>query len=299
MSWQGAVFNRVLRLTEKPYLARVSDPEALRVRFRRRARLFFPVPRAVPVTEVPGGLRVGGAPGAGPVILYFHGGAFVFGAPETHKGLVGRLSQLAGMPVVLPRYRLAPEHPFPAAIEDARAAYEALLAQGVAADRIVLGGDSAGGALALSLLGDLCARGMPQPAASFAFSPVTDLTFSGESLRTNAGRDVMLPVARTQDLGGTYLQGADPRDPRASPLYADFGGAGPVWLTVGATEILLDDTRRMAARLRAQGVPVEEVIAGDLPHVWPFSWRWLPEAEATLRDLAGWIRQVLPPSAES
>lgn len=299
MSWQGAVFNRVLRLTEKPYLARVSDPEHMRARFYRRARLFFPVPRPVPVTQVAGGLWVGGAPGAGPVILYFHGGAFVFGAPETHKGLVARLSQLAGMPVVLPRYRLAPEHPFPAAIEDARAAYEALLARGVAAERIVLGGDSAGGGLALALLGDLCARGVPRPAASFAFSPVTDLTFSGDSLQVNARRDVMLPVARTRDLVGTYLQGADPRDPLASPLFAEFGGAGPVWLTVGATEILLDDTRRMAERLRAQGVPVEEVIAGDLPHVWPFSWRWLPEAEMSLRDLAGWIRRVLPPSVES
>ncbi|GHG88513.1 alpha/beta hydrolase [Pseudodonghicola xiamenensis] len=299
MSWQGAVFNRLLRLTEKPYLSRASDPEAMRARFLGRARLFFPVPRSVPVTAVPGGLWVGGAPGRGPVILYFHGGAFVFGAPETHKGLVARLAQLAGMPVVLPRYRLAPEGPFPAALVDARAAYESLLARGVAAERIVIGGDSAGGGLALSLLGDLCSRGAPQPAASFAFSPVTDLTFSGESILSNAVRDVMLPAARTRDLATIYLQGADPRDPRASPLFADFTGAGPVWLTAGRTEILLDDTRRMAELLRQQGVPVEEIIAGDLPHVWPFSWRWLPEADRTLRDLAGWIRTAVAPSVES
>ncbi|MDK3019580.1 alpha/beta hydrolase [Pseudodonghicola flavimaris] len=299
MSWQGAVFNRLLRLTEKPYLSRADDPEALRARFSRRARLFFPVPRPVPVTAVPGGLWVGGAPGPGPVILYFHGGAYVFGTPETHMGLLARLSQLAALPAVLPRYRLAPEHPFPAALDDARAAYEALLARGVPAGRIVLGGDSAGGGLALALLGDLCARGAPRPAGCFAFSPLTDLSFSGDSLRDNADRDVMLPAARTRDLAASYLQGADPRDPCASPLFADFAGAGPVWLTVGRTEILLDDTRRLAARLSAQGVAVEAVIAGDLPHVWPFSWRWLPEAEMTLQALAGWIRTTAVPSAGS
>ncbi|TDE39593.1 alpha/beta hydrolase fold domain-containing protein [Antarcticimicrobium sediminis] len=302
MSWQRGVLNLILRLTEKRYLARVVDPDALRARFHRRARLFFPPPRGVQVTAVPGGLWLGGASaasGAGPVILYFHGGAFVFGAPETHKGLAARLAQLAGLPVLMPVYRLAPEHPFPAALEDARVAYETLLARGVAPGQIVLGGDSAGGGLALALLGDLCARGADRPAGCFAFSPLSDLTFSGASLQANVACDVMLPAERTQDMAQMYLQGADPRDSRASPLFAGFAGAGPVWLTVGRTEIMLDDTRRMAAHLRGQGVTVAEVIAGDLPHVWPFFWRYLPEGEATLRALAGWIRQRVAPSAGS
>ncbi len=299
MSWQRGVFNRLLRWSEKPYLARVVDPEALRSRFRRRARLFFPPPRRVPVTAVPGGLWLGRASGAGPVILYFHGGAFVFGAPETHKGLAARLAQLAGLPVLMPAYRLAPEHPFPAALEDARSAYETLLAQGVAPGQIVLGGDSAGGGLALALLGDLCARGADRPAGCFAFSPLSDFTFSGASLQANAVCDVMLPAERTQDMAQMYLQGADPRDSRASPLFAGFAGAGPVWLTVGRTEIMLDDTRRMATHLREQGVTVAEVIAGDLPHVWPFFWRYLPEGDQSLRALAGWIRQGVAPSGES
>lgn len=299
MSWRRALINGALRLSEKPYLARVEEPDAIRARFLRRSRLFFPPPRGVPVVASGSGLRVGGAAADAPVILYFHGGAYVFGAPETHRGLAGRLSQLTGASVELPRYRLAPENPFPAALDDARAAYRGLLAQGVAPSRIVLGGDSAGGGLALALLGALGAEAQPRPAGCFAFSPLTDFSFSGPSLDDNAARDVMLPAHRARDMAEMYLQGADPQDPRASPLRAGFTGAGPVWLTVGDTEIMLDDTRRMAAQLRAQGVAVTETIAEDLPHVWPFFWRFLPEADATLRSLAGWITTAVARSSES
>lgn len=303
MSWRRRALNHLLRLTEKPYLARVTEPEEIRASFLRRTRLLFPPPRGVgrEAAQLAGreALWLGGRPGDGPVILYFHGGAFVFGAPQTHRGLAGRLAQLSRLPVCLPAYRLAPENPFPAALEDARAVYAALLASGLPAKRIVLGGDSAGGGLALAMLGDLCARGAEPPAAAFALSPLTDLTFSGDSFRANAAREVMLPADRAQELAGIYLQGADPAQPLASPLFAEFAGAGPVWLTAGDTEIMLDDTRRMAARLRAQGVAVEEVIARDLPHVWPFFWRFLPEADRTLSDLAGWITRAVAPSAGS
>ena len=307
MSWQRVALNLFLRLSEKPYLARVQDPEAIRASFERRVRWFFRPPRRVPV--VPGRLQAGDRAldvlwagdraETGAAILYFHGGAYVFGSPRTHVAMAARLAQLSGVPVCLPEYRKAPENPFPAAVEDARAAFEALVASGIPAGRIVLGGDSAGGGLALALLGDLCARGADLPGTAFAFSPLTDLSFSGESFRANAARDVLLPAGRDRDMAGMYLQGADPGDPLASPLRADFAGAGPVWLAAGDSEIMLDDTRRMAAHLRDQGVTVEETVARDLPHVWPFFWRYLPEGEATLRDLAGWIRRELPPSAGS
>jgi len=307
MSWQRVALNLFLRLTEKPYLARVQEPEAIRASFERRVRWFFRPPRGVPV--VPERLEAGGRvldvlwAGArtdtGPVILYFHGGAYVFGSPATHAAMAARLAQLSGLPVCLPNYRKAPEHPFPAAVEDARAGFLALQASGLAAKRIVLGGDSAGGGLALALLGDLCARRADLPAACFAFSPLTDLTFSGASFRANAERDVLLPAGRDRDMAGMYLQGADPRDPLASPLFARFDGAGPVWLTAGDTEIMRDDTWRMAALLRAQGVAATETIERDLPHVWPFFWRVLPEGDATLRDLAGWISRQSRPSGES
>lgn len=307
MSWQRVALNLFLRLTEKPYLARVQEPEAIRASFERRVRWLFHPPRAVPV--MPGRLQAQGAaldvlwagkPAEnGPAILYFHGGAYVFGSPRTHVAMAARLAHLSGVPVCLPAYRKAPENPFPAAVEDARAAFAALVSSGIPAERIVLGGDSAGGGLALALLGDLCARGADLPAAAFAFLPLTDLSFSGDSFRTNAARDVLLPAGRDRDMAGMYLQGADPGDPLASPLNAGFTGAGPVWLTAGDTEIMLDDTRRMAAHLRRQGGTVEETIARDLPHVWPFFWRVLPEGDATLRDLAGWIRRRVAPSGES
>lgn len=307
MSWQRVALNLFLRLTEKPYLARVQEPEAIRASFERRVRWFFRPPRGVPV--VPGRLEAGARAldvlwaGAradtGAAILYFHGGAYVFGSPATHAAMAARLAQFAGVPLCLPNYRKAPENPFPAALEDARAAFDALVASGIPAGRIVLGGDSAGGGLALALLGDLCVRGADLPAAAFAFSPLTDLTFSGESFRVNAARDVLLPAGRDRDMAGLYLQGAAPENPLVSPLFARFPGAGPVWLCAGDSEIMLDDTRRMAAHLRAQGGVVAETIAHDLPHVWPFFWRFLPEGDATLRDLAGWIRRQLPRSGES
>jgi acetyl esterase/lipase len=157
---------------------------------------------------------------------------------------------------------------------------------------VILGGDSAGGGLALALLGEVLRQGLPVPRGCFALSPLTDLTFSGQSLRSNAASDVMLPAGRAAEMAQIYLQGATADDPRASPLFADFTGAPPVWLCAGDTEILLDDTRRMAARLRAQGATVTEIIEHDLPHVWPYFHTLLPEARETLHALAAWIRSL-------
>lgn len=292
-----------LRLTEKRHLARAQDPAALRRSFEAKARIFFHAPRGaryrratlaeVPVLqaearEVAGSTR--------PRILYFHGGAYVFGSPDTHKAMLARLSAQTGLPTVLPKYRLAPEHRFPAALEDAEAVFRALAAQGP----VILGGDSAGGGLALALLARCLDRGWPPPVGTFAFSPLTDMTFSGASLAENAAADVILPASRLADMRAMYLGDADPADPRASPLFADFSGATPVWLGVGDTEILLDDTRRLATRLRAQGVAVTEVVARDLPHVWPILQTLLPEARDTLRAVAHWaktLRAVQPSRA--
>ena len=188
--------------------------------------------------------------------------------------------------MILPAYRLAPEAAFPAAIEDAMTAYRAVTGR---PGCVVLGGDSAGGGLALAVLAEILREGLPKPLGVFALSPLTDLRFSGESARTNAKRDVLLPVERASEMADMYLQGADPSDPRASPLLANFDGAPPVWLTVGDTEILLDDTRRLADRLREAGVDVCVRVEHDLPHVWPIFYSVLPEARSTLRDIAGWI----------
>jgi acetyl esterase/lipase len=287
------LLNPWLRLTEKRRLSREADPAALRRAFEARARLFFHAPRGtrfsrewiagVPVQFV---AALGVPRDRGPLLLYFHGGGYIFGSSDTHRAMLGRLSSETGLPACLPDYRLAPEAPFPAAVEDALAVWQALK------DRpggVILGGDSAGGGLALALLGEILAQGVARPTGLFAFSPLTDFTLSGESLERNAATDVILPAERAPETAQLYLQGAPADDPRASPLFADFSGAPPVWLTASDTEILLDDTRRMAARMRAQGVDVTEVITGDLPHVWPFFDRFLPEGRATLRAVARWI----------
>lgn len=300
MSLVRRVLNAYLRLTEKPFLARVAEPDLLRQSFEKKAKLLFHPPggsvfadatlAGVPVHHV----RAQGVDEeAGPLILFFHGGAYVFGSSRTHRAMLARLSAMSGLPAVLPDYRLAPENPFPAAVEDALAVYRAVM------DRpggVILGGDSAGGGLALALLAEVLRAGLPAPRGLFGLSPLTDLSFSGQSVTMNEATDVVLPAARAEEAATMYLDGADPRDPRASPLFAAFDGAPPVWITAGDTEILLDDTRRMTGRLREQGVVVTEVIEHDLPHVWPIFQTTLPEGRATLQALAGWISSLSRPT---
>lgn len=230
------------------------------------------------------------------VLFYIHGGGFVFGSPDTHAAMVAQLCQRTGARAVLPKYRLAPEAPFPAAQQDVRAAWDGLIAEGVRPADIVLGGDSAGGALAFSLIATLCAEARCSessalPGAVFSFSPLTDMTHSGQSFIDNADSDVLLPAERATALGEMFLQGHTGDDPCVSPLFAQFAGGPPVWITVGNTEILLDDSRRLAMRLREQGVAVDLSERHDLPHVWPLFHNILPEARETLDALGLWIRQ--------
>ncbi|MBZ8118224.1 alpha/beta hydrolase [Roseovarius sp. LXJ103] len=280
------LLNPYLRLTEKTHMARAATPARLRRSFERKARMFFHGPRAVRTSIWAGeGLELSG-PEDGPLIFYIHGGGFIFGSPETHRAMVARLCHMAGMRAVLPRYRLAPEYPFPAAQEDVMTAYRAVMDH---PGGVFLGGDSAGGALALSLLAQITAEGLPQPLGTFAFSPLTDLSYSGASFTQNASSDVVLPAQRAGDMAEMFLSGHSPMDPRASPLFARFVGASPVWMTVGDTEILLDDTRRMTAHLRSEGVDVTTIIKPDHPHVWPLFHNILPEARTTLGEVVAWL----------
>ena len=190
------------------------------------------------------------------MLLWLHGGAYCLGSPRTHADMAGALARRAGTGALLPDYRLAPEHVFPAAVDDALAAWEALRAEGLPAGRIALGGDSAGGGLAFALLHLILAAGAPPPACVVAFSPWVDLTLAGASLRRLAWRDALLPARRLAEIRDQYLAGADPRDPRASPHLGRFRGAPPVLIQASRAEVLLDDARLMAARLAADGAPV-------------------------------------------
>jgi acetyl esterase/lipase len=292
MSWQLAALNVYLRLVERPYLARETD--FVRGRARMEAQVHhFPMPPGARFTEAAVGglpaLRLAAAPAA-PVILWLHGGAYCIGSPRTHAAMVAALALRLDAGAVLPDYRLAPEHPFPAAPEDALAAYAGLLAEGVAPGRIAVGGDSAGGGLVFALLHMARAAGLPMPAAALAFSPWVDQTGAGESLRSLAWRDVMIPVRRFGEISAIYLAGADPRDPRASPCFCDLRGAPPVLIQASRAEVLRDDARAMAARLEAEGVRVTLELASGLPHVWQIYQGWLPEADRALDRAAGFLR---------
>lgn len=309
MSWQLKVMRVVLRHAVRHALRHQRDSLSARTWFERGAWLnargrpyleFTPDLLEYAGQSVPALWTEKPAPDA-PFILYFHGGGYIMGNPRTHAALGQYLSRKAGMPACLPDYRLAPEHPFPAAFEDALTVWNALRARGGAAGQIALGGDSAGGGLALALLAHLCVTDQPRPACVFTFSPFTDLTFSGKSVTANAASEILLPTQRLDQLRNRVLAGADPRDPRISPLFGQFPGAPPVLIQVARSEILLDDSRRMAELLRAQGIEVVLQEWGNLPHVWQFFHGWLPEARKALSDAARFITARIPasPSGDS
>lgn len=298
MSRRLALLNAASRRVAKPMLRSTKTPERARRDFDMLARVLFRRPRGLRLDPLAAGgagwwVRAESA-ATGRAILYLHGGAYIMGSPRTHCGLAGRLSVLTGLPVCLPAYRLAPRHPFPAAFDDAQAAWTALRDEGFAPGDVILGGDSAGGGLALALLAELCGRG-EAPAGLFAFSPWTDLTMSGATLTTNAARDRLLPVERMPEVIDYYLAGAQADDPRASPLLATFTHPPPVFLQAAETEILLDDSRRMAARLTDAGGQATLDLWPDAPHVWPILDGWIPEARAALERVAAFVAATFRP----
>lgn len=293
LSLRLRLLNQALRWVGRPLLARATDPVLSRRRFSVLAKAFRKPPYLL---HLPGALhRVTVRPTSAPfAVLYLHGGAYMTGSPVTHLALAGRLARLTGLPVFLPQYRLAPEHPAPAAFEDAVAAHASLLVKGYAPSQITLGGDSAGGGLALALLAQLCAQNQ-RPAGAFAFSPWTDLALQGASLTTNAVADVLLPSAKLADAVAMILGSLAPTDPRLSPQYAAFRDPPPVFLQVGSTEILLDDSRRMADHLHQSGGTVALQVWPDSPHVWQMLDGYLPEARAALRQTAAFILTLCHP----
>ncbi|MFJ8547207.1 alpha/beta hydrolase [Streptomyces sp. NPDC093586] len=225
-------------------------------------------------------------------ILYFHGGGWVFGSPETALSLTGHLVARTGFGAYSVDYRLAPEHPFPAAIEDALDAYRALLDSGKDPSAIAFAGDSAGGGLTVTTC--LAARdaGLPLPAAVVAFSPGLDATRSGESMDTKEGIDPIFTREAVEHTGAMYLAGADPQQPLLSPaVLADLTGFPPLLLQVGTNEILLDDSTRLAARARAAGVDVILDVTADVPHVFQSFAGVLDEADEALDRAALFLRQ--------
>jgi acetyl esterase/lipase len=232
----------------------------------------------------------GGAAPA-PTLLYFHGGGYGMGSLNTIRGLVSQLAVATAARVLSVDYRLAPEHPFPAAVHDATGAYGWLLDQGVDPATVALGGDSAGGGLTVAALLAAKERGLPMPAAAVCISPWVDLTLSSPSLDRNAATDPEVTRAQLVQWADLYLAGADPRDPLASPVFADHAGLPPLLIHAGTAEAIEDDAVHLAVAARAAGVPVTLELYEDMIHVWHAFAPGLPEATATIERVAAWLQE--------
>jgi len=228
----------------------------------------------------------------GRVVLYLHGGGYVMGSRSTHRELAARIARDAAARVLLLEYRLAPEHPFPAAVDDATAAYRWLRKQGIAASSIAIAGDSAGGGLTLATLLALRDAGDALPACAVCLSPWTDLEGTGASAQPGGADDPMVTVAALRDMGRTYA-GDALRNPLAAPLYGSFKGLPPLLVQVGTREILLDDSTRVADKARAAGVTVRLEIEEGAPHVWQ-AMPHVPEAIEAVKRIGAFVRERIP-----
>ncbi|MGH7398349.1 MAG: alpha/beta hydrolase [Candidatus Rokuibacteriota bacterium] len=232
---------------------------------------------------------------AGRVVLYLHGGGYVIGSPRSHRHLAAAIARAAATDALLLDYRLAPEHPYPAAVDDATAAYRWLLDQGVAPERIVIAGDSAGGGLTVAALLALREARVPLPAGGVCISPWVDLTCSGESYRTKAEVDPIVRRAGVEEMAKAYLGTTPPRSPMASPLFADLRGLPPLLIHVGGDEILLDDAVQLAERARAAGVEATLEVYDRMIHVWHWFLPMLDEAQAAVEAIGRFTRARTTP----
>ncbi len=233
------------------------------------------------------------APGADPdrLIYHLHGGAYCIGSINTHREMVSRIARAAAARALIIDYRLAPENPFPAAVEDATAAYRWLLSTGVDPARIVIAGDSAGGGLTVATLVALRDAGEPLPAAAVCLSPWVDLEMLGESVTRNASTDPWFKREGLVLAGQAYLGGADPRTPLAAPLYADLTGLPPLLIQAGAAEMLLDNSTLLAEKAKAAGVDVTLEVWDEMIHVWQLFAAMLPEGQQAIDRIGEFVRQ--------
>lgn len=252
------------------------------------------LPRGVSVhKETLGGVPADRVSVASPsrTILYLHGGAFTAGLPKTYHNLAGRLAKGLSAQVFVVDYRLAPEYPYPAPLDDCLAAYEALLERGVDPASLVIAGDSAGGNLTLSCLLSLRDRARPLPACAVGISPATDATASLPSVEDNDRKDAMLTADMIRAAATIYLNGTNPREPLASPSFGVYEGLPPLLLTVSESECLRDDCYAVVNKAREAGVEVDLISRPDMPHVWPIMVPLLPEARRDVKKMVAFIRE--------
>lgn len=232
----------------------------------------------------------------GKVLLYLHGGAYVVGNCRTHRQMVSHIARASGINALVPEYRLAPEHPFPAAIDDAVGVYRSLLADGIAPADIIIAGDSAGGGLTVAALLALRHAGEPMPAAAVLLSPFLDVTASGESATTRAAQDPWFEAKDMAVVVRNYCDGENLRNPLISPVFANMAGLPPMYIQVGDDEILLSDSTRLAANIEEAGGEVELEVWPEMWHVFQLFIGKMPESRKAIKKIGAYIGRRLNPA---
>jgi epsilon-lactone hydrolase len=297
MSRRAELLRLGLRLLKKRQGSRQVAIATVRRRLKRIERIVPRPPKDTQTTAVDAGgvnaVRIAVRQARSDrCVLYFHGGGYAFGTATLARDFTWRIGAAAHACVLYFDYRLAPEHPFPAAVEDAATVYR-WLGRRFDPRRIAFMGESAGGGLALATLYKLRDEGLPLPGAAVAISPWTDLALTGPSLQSNAAADPMLTATHLPALANGYLAGADPRHHYASPLYGDASGLPPTLIHAGSDEILRDDAVRMADKLRAAGCEVEIEVWPRMPHAWHLYARILPEGRRAIEKIGTFLQERL------
>jgi acetyl esterase/lipase len=275
--------------------AQASTPQEMRGLFEQTAAPAEADIKCDPVNAGGVGAEWISAPGAGRnrAVLYLHGGGYVVGSIKTHRDLMGRVSRAAGARVLGLNYRLAPEHPFPAAVDDSLAAYRWMLQQDLQPTHIAVAGDSAGGGLVIATLVAIRDARLPMPAAGVCLSPWVDLEGIGESMKTREQADPVVRRDMLTQMAAAYLGGKDARTPLAAPLYADLKNLPPLLIQVGDAETLLDDSNRLAQRARAAGVQVKLEVWPEMIHVFQLFAGFLPEGQQAVEGIGQYLKQQL------
>jgi monoterpene epsilon-lactone hydrolase len=233
------------------------------------------------------------------VLQYVHGGGYMIGAAKYYRNLTGHLAKALGCRVLNVDYRLAPEQPHPAAVDDSTAAYKWLLDQGIDPKHIAIAGDSAGGGLTMATLLNIKKQGLPMPAAAMPISPWIDMECTGESMSTRATVDLLVSSGMLKMMSEAFLQGQDSKDPLAAPLHGDLRGLCPLYIQVGDEETLLDDSTRLAELASAAGVETRIDVFPEMQHVFQIAAGNMPEADDAIQRMADWVRPRLGLSIRS
>lgn len=296
MSIRASLISFVLKHTIRKQFDQLEDVQALRDVMKNSEGMSGSIPDKVKIVPQPlGDLAMDWVTlentDQNRVILYLHGGGYVVGTAEGYRDINWRLAEAAGCRVLFVDYRLAPENPFPAAVDDATAAYRWLLEEGFEPQNIALCGDSAGGGLSMALLVNLKNLGLPQPGCAMLMSPWVDLSGSGQSVVDNDGVDCMLTAKSLNTMASNYLGDRDRTAPLASPLFAELSGLCPISVHVGSTEVLYSDSERLVEKILAAGGKAELEVWPKMPHVFPIFAGRIPEGKEALIKMADFCRK--------